>query len=221
MDWNLFCFFDVLNDKTMHDKLNKLTKEERQTLANTKFFLYKKRATEKIQKQFHILKDEIHKEIEGCKNIIPDDADTITGRIFRGENYKGLPYIMMDYPKLFNKNDVFSFRNMCWWGTHYSFTLHISGEPLNYYRKIIAKNIHHMEDKGIYYCVNKTPWEYHYEKDNYWSLDDLLQDSSFDIQDNIMEKDFIKLSRKISIHSWNEILEFGPETFRMFMEILK
>jgi len=203
----------------MHDKINKLTEEERQTLANTEFFLYKKRATEKIQKQFHLLKDEIHKEIQGCKNIIPDDADTITGRIFRGENYKGLPYVMMDYPRLFNKNDVFSFRNMCWWGMHYSFTLHLSGSPLNDYRKNIAKNINHLEGKGVYYCVNNTPWEYHYEKDNYWKFDDLIKDSSFNIQKNIMERDFIKLSRKITIHSWNEVLEFGPATFRMLMEL--
>ena len=205
----------------MNDKLIKLTKEEEQTLANVEFFLYKKRATEKIQKQFHLLKDEIHKELEGCKNIIPDDADTITGRIFKGENYKGLPYIMMDYPRLFNKNDVFAFRNMCWWGTHFSFTLHLSGAPLNTYRTKIAKNINHLEGKDVYYCVNDNPWQYHYEKDNYRSIDDFLKDSSLDIKENILERGFIKLSRRIPIQSWDQILITGPETFKMFMNILK
>jgi hypothetical protein len=205
----------------MHDKIIKLTEEESQTLHNTEFFHYKKRATEKIQKQFHLLKDELHKEIEGCKNIIPEDADIITGRIFRGENYLGLPYVMMDYPRLFNKSDVFSFRNMCWWGTHYSFTLHLSGAPLNTFREKLALNINDLEGKDIYYCVNDNPWQYHYEKDNYWSLDTFLKDTSIDIKENIFERDFIKLSRKIPIQSWDQILITGPETFKMIMDILK
>ena len=189
--------------------------------SNIEFFLYKKRATDKIQKQFHLLRDEIYKEIQGCKNTIPNDADTITARIFKGENYKGLPYIMMDYPRLFNKTDVFAFRNMCWWGMHYSFTLHLSGAPLNDFRNKIALNINHLEGKEVYYCINDNPWQYHYEKDNYWNMDDLLTDSSFDIKENIMERDFIKLSRKIPIDSWDEILVSGAETFKLFMDILK
>ena len=205
----------------MHVKLNNLTENERQTLANTVFYTYKKGATEKILKQFHLLKDEIFKEIQGCKNTIPNDADIITARIFKGENYKGLPYIMMDYPRLFNKNDVFSFRNMCWWGTHYSFTLHISGAPLNAFRNTIAENIHQLKGREVYYCVNNTPWEYHFERDNFMPLDDLLNDTSIDIRENIMERQFIKLSRKTAIQSWDELLQFGPETFRMFMETLK
>jgi hypothetical protein len=205
----------------MHDKFIRLTKQELKTLSNTEFFTYKKRATEKIQKQFHLLKEQLHKEIDGCKNIIPDDADTKTGRIFKGENYKGLPYIVLDYPRLFNKYDVFSFRNMCLWGSHYSFTLHISGTSLNDYRNLIAKNIHHLKGKGFYYCVNSSPWEYHYEKDNYWSLDDLIKDSSFEIKENIQGRDFIKLSRKLDIHSWDEILKYGTETFGICIDLLK
>jgi hypothetical protein len=201
-------------------KIIPLTKKELQTLSNAEFFVIKQSVTKKIQQQFHLLKNNLHLEVERCKNTIPKEADITTGRIFRGENYKGFPYLILDYPRLFDKKQVFAFRNMCWWGKHFSFTLHLSGKPLNDFRKNIAKNIHKLKGKGFYYCVNSTPWEYYYEEDNYKSLDDLLKENSSELKKDILQKDFIKLSRKLEISSWEDMLIFGPETFKLCMEVL-
>ena len=73
---------------------------------------------------------------------------------------------------------------------------------------------------GFYFCVNKTPWEYHYEKDNYMLLDDLLTTNPEQLIIDIQEKDFIKLSRKIDIASYNEVISYGTETFQQIMEVL-
>ena len=35
-------------------------------------------------------------------------------KIAKGENYLGLPYVILDYPRIFGKEDVFAFRTMFW-----------------------------------------------------------------------------------------------------------
>jgi hypothetical protein len=201
-------------------KIIPLTKKELQTLANAEFYIIKQSVTKKIQQQFHLLKSNLQDEVERCKSNIPEEADISTGRIFRGENYKGFPYIILDYPRLFDKNKVFAFRNMCWWGNHYSFTLHLSGKPLDNCRESIAKNIHKLKGKGFYYCINNTPWEYYYKDGNYQSLDELLHQSTSELKKDILEKDFIKLSRKLEISVWEDIISYGQETFALCMKVL-
>src|SRR5271169_1886033 len=39
-------------------------------------------------------------------------------KISRGEQYKGMPWVMLDYPRVFGKEDVCAIRTMFWWG-HY------------------------------------------------------------------------------------------------------
>ena len=59
-------------------------------------------------------------------------------KISKGENYKGLPWLVLDYPRYFNKEDIFAIRTLFWWGNFFSITLHISGKyKMRYEKKII------------------------------------------------------------------------------------
>ena len=51
-------------------------------------------------------------------------------RISRGEQYKGLPWVMLDYPRVFGKENVLAVRTMFWWGHYFTVTLHLKGEYL-------------------------------------------------------------------------------------------
>ncbi len=201
-------------------KIIPLTAAELDVLGNAEYYIIKQSVTKKVQQQFHVLKSHLEKEIEGCKDTIPDEADCTTGRIFRGENYKGFPYIVLDYPRLFNKNDVYAFRTMCWFGHHFSHTIHLSGKPLESRREAIQQKIHLLQGKGFYYCVHTSPWEYYYDADNYRSLDDLLNEDPAALRKDILEKDFIKLSRRLEIKDWESTTPYGVETFRLCMELI-
>lgn len=48
-------------------------------------------------------------------------------KLSRGENYLGLPYMILDYPAVFDKENVFAIRTMFWWGHYFSITLHLKG----------------------------------------------------------------------------------------------
>src|ERR1700744_546088 len=49
-------------------------------------------------------------------------------KISKGENYKGLPWVMLDYPRVFGREEVFAIRTMFWWGHGFSVTLHLKGK---------------------------------------------------------------------------------------------
>ena len=198
-----------------------LTKSEQNALSNLQFFSDKNTATNKIQQQFHFLKDKLNNVAINSSSIIPKEADSINGRIFKGENYKGLPYIILDFPRLFSQNNVFSFRNMCWWGMHYSFTLHVSGESFELHRQKIINNIHRLKGKEFFFCINDNPWEYHYEASNYIFLDDLLINGTSEIERYVLLKDFMKLSRKLPINAFDDMPDYGEETFNYCIDLLK
>jgi len=89
---------------------------------------------EEIQiKQFDILKKYSSK--------LPAEVLKISPKISRGENYKGLPWLVLDNPSYFQHNNIFAVRTMFWWGNFFSITLHLSGNNKDdLLKKIFAVN---------------------------------------------------------------------------------
>lgn len=48
-------------------------------------------------------------------------------KISRGENYKGLPWMVLDYPRLFGQTDICAIRTLFWWGRYITITLQLAG----------------------------------------------------------------------------------------------
>ncbi|MEO6930831.1 MAG: hypothetical protein ABI151_04325, partial [Chitinophagaceae bacterium] len=66
-------------------------------------------------------------------------------RISRGERYEGLPWLVLDYPRIFGKEDIFAIRTFFWWGRHCSVSIHCRGIFLQH----LAKGILASADKFI------------------------------------------------------------------------
>src|SRR6187402_1155865 len=58
---------------------------------------------------------------------LPEAPLKVSPKISRGENYKGLPWLVLDNPRYFQHNNIFAIRTMFWWGNFFSITLHLSG----------------------------------------------------------------------------------------------
>ena len=214
-----------------------LTSKELKTLHNTDFFLVKASATKKIEHLFAEVRDEIKSAIEENKIVFPKEVDATNGKIFRGENYQGLPYLVLDYPKHFSKDSVFAFRTMFWWGNFFSCTLHLQGKGLEHLtdpiptfpkgQPKVANEVRatsatlplwgRWRGSGVYICVNNNPWQYHYKKDNYLSIDKL---SDSEIKKMLLESKFIKLSRKIPIKDHKKVVKFARESFLLLQSAL-
>ena len=186
------------------------TSTELKTLHNSTFFKVKAAATKKIDVLLAGVRDTLKAEIEKNNILFPKEVDVKMGKIFRGENYNGLPYLVLDYPKHFSKNSVFAFRTLFWWGNFFSCTIHLQGKALEENRDLLIKKIPSLKKKGIYLCVNDDPWQYHYQKDNYLLIDKLTDKN---IRKIFLEKGFIKLSRKLTIKENRKINIFAKNSF--------
>jgi hypothetical protein len=195
------------------------SEEEIAAIYNSRFFEVKLDITQKILRVFGELEVELEKKISSYKFLSKIDAGiTQKGKIFRGENYRSLPYLILDCPRVFTTETVFAFRSMCWWGHEFSFTLHLQGKAWIAVRDNLFTNINMLKGKDFFFCVNDTPWEYFFEESNYKKLDDLLS-SSKDITER--PGNFIKLSRKINLAKYNDVISYGCETFELLMNAIQ
>jgi hypothetical protein len=138
-------------------------------------------------------------------------------KISKGENYKGLPYLILDYPRLFEHENIFAVRTMFWWGHFFSVTLHLSGIYKKEAEEKLIASYKAIREKGYYCYMNEDQWEHHFEVDNYVLLSELNKN---DFEKSVREKSFVKLANKISLQQWDEAEEILLRFFKEIMEML-
>lgn len=194
-----------------------LSPEELQLVQNTEWIFRKHIVTKKVFDMFGDLNEVIKKESAPYYYLFPDNIKYQNGRISKGENYQLLPYIILDYPAFFWKDRVFAIRTMFWWGNFFSITLHLSGiHKENYINGNVAV-FASLQKNNFFICVNQEEWQHHFLPDNYVPV------SSITLKDyeKIIEKDFFKISKKISIAEWENANEFIIKSFREIMHVLQ
>lgn len=153
----------------------------------------------------------LKKEVAKSSFSLPDKAFTRSGKISRGENYNRLPYVILDYPRLFTREDTFAYRSMLWWGHEFSVTLHLSGIYLNPLHLHLPEVLQYLaSDKEIFFCVHSDPWQYHFSSDNYRNLSDLISEDQIS---SLVHRKFIKISKKWSLEHWKDFPEHSAHFF--------
>lgn len=195
----------------------KFSSEELEVLQNIEFFMVKHRVSKGLVALFGDLCDSLE-NIEKNNPFPFQGLNAKSGKIFRGENYRLLPYFVLDYPRLFSKESILAFRTMYWWGNEFSFTIHLQGTALELLRPLLMKNIHTLKGKEFYICIHPdSPWEYHFGSDNYMLLDQWLNKHNPDALEQFR---FVKISRRLTTIRYEEMGDYGKETWSMLKEVL-
>jgi len=189
------------------------TEKDLHILEDADFLLAKSSILKKIYNLLEKTRTRLIRIVEESDFSFPEGTDIVMGKISRGENYKNLPYMVLDYPTLFTNENSFAFRTMFWWGNFFSSTLQLEGRSLNEYRKIIGNNIDKLLDKNIFIGVGETPWEYHYNEDNYL----ILTKDHIKIINNC---NFLKLSKNISLSDWERLPAFASGFLKLMISVL-
>lgn len=149
---------------------------------------------------------------------LPDEVSLTTAKISKGENYKGLPYLVLDQPRYFNREHVFAIRTLFWWGNFFSTTLHLSGSYKTMYEKNILPAFDLLQASGFYVCISPDQWEHHFEPGNFMPLHAM---TAAQYETVIRDRPFIKLSKKIPLQQWDNAGEELPGIFRQFISLLE
>ncbi len=187
-------------------------------MQQTEFFLHKKNITDKIYELLGLLSTELKQTPVHQNFDFPKDADHRSGKISKGENYQGLPFIILDFPRLFTRNDIFAFRSWFWWGKCFNFTLHLSGASLDRYAPFLLANIDQLRHTEVYYCMNANPWQHEIVEGNYVLIDELNDQA---LQKQLTDHGFIKICRELKLERWEDLLTVGRETYELFLSTIQ
>ncbi len=186
------------------------TDQEMRCLQDTHFLRTKAIAIKKVQQLLNQTHEELQQWLAAHPRTFPEEVQVRVGKISRGENYRGFPYLVLDYPRRFGQDDVFALRTMFWWGHYYSVTFQLGGASWHRYRPAVLRNLPHLVGTSTWLCVSDDPWQHHRRPDNYRPLDTLSVEEQ---QNHVAQTNFLKLARFLPVDAW----ELLPPTAPLFL----
>ncbi|QEC66998.1 hypothetical protein FRZ67_06695 [Panacibacter ginsenosidivorans] len=193
----------------------KLSKNELSLVCDEAFILTKNNIIDKVYKLFGQLSMEFTNKLQQNNSIPEPEIFLQAPKIYKGEQYKSLPYVMLDQPRCFNSNDAFAIRCFFWWGNFFSITLHLGGKYASLYSHSVIRTIDENNMHDWYYCINENQWQHDFGEHNYTII----------TKDNIktitaIKKDFFKISRKIPLIQWDNAYDFYLNNFSAILSML-
>ena len=194
----------------------RLSSLEMELVNDTEWIFTKQLIIEKVSHLLGLLHQDYKKIIASQNGLMPELLLRPGGKISKGENYKSLPFMILDYPAVFNKEKIFAIRTMFWWGNFFSVSLHLSG---NYFKSIsnIAKATSFLKEKGFSVSVNEDEWQHHFHPSNFTNINELNSDEI----KNLFQKNFLKIAKRINLSNWGVAPQFLKETFTEIIEFIK
>jgi hypothetical protein len=150
-------------------------------------------------------------------SALPPEIIGTSPKISRGENYKGLPWYVLDYPRLFTQEHVFAIRSFFWWGHFFSVTLQLSGQYKEQFGQKIIDAYSTLAANDFSICIHESEWEHHFESDNYQPIGRLTKES---FANSITRHRFIKIAAPIPLSKWEEAGELLISRFAFLLQLL-
>ena len=145
----------------------------------------------------------------------PQELLKISPKISRGENYKGLPWLVLDNPRYFQHNNIFAIRTMFWWGNFFSITLHLSGNNKTELLKKISGHFALLGDTNFYIYTGQKEWEHDIDPTTYKRISSFNKD---ELEQIITGNSFLKLAVKFPIDSLKAIEEKLLRNFELLVK---
>jgi hypothetical protein len=185
---------------------------ERTLISDPGWILAKNEVIRKMTLLFGQLSDQFMSNPEMTK--LPEEVRIIPPKISKGENYKGLPYLVLDFPRYFDKNHVFAIRTFFWWGHCFSSTLHLKGR----YRDQFADNVLKLAqtEQTIEWMMNHSEeeWVHDPKEIKHWIRFSEIK------PEEIMNRGLFKLSAVLPIEKWEEANSFLSQLFNLYLKSL-
>lgn len=176
-----------------------LSAEESTLVQNAHWLLTKNTIIEKVVLLFGQLAPAIQDTLDHLPVPLPETIRNTAPKISKGEKYQGLPWVILDFPRVFAKKETFAIRTLFWWGHFFSITLHLKGVYKQQYQAALLENMALLKQYDFYICIAGDEWQHHFMEDNYIPLQQLEGSS---IEKILLLNDFCKLSAKIPLTQW-------------------
>jgi hypothetical protein len=182
----------------------RLSEEEQLLVSNGDWILTKNRVLEQISSFLAALLEEQTDWIREQATGLPAAVLATPAKLSKGEQYLGLPYRVLDYPRCFGPDDTFALRTIFWWGHYFTVNLQLSGHWKKVTEPSLIAAFPEMQEGNVLICTGSDPWQHQLSEDAY------LQASAMNGEEwekLIQKQAFIKLSTRHELSDWEKLGE--------------
>ena len=190
---------------------------EIELVSSPEIILTKNGILQKIKSFLEALQIKQLEILKQYSSKLPEEVLKVSPKISRGENYKGLPWLVLDNPRHFQHNNIFAIRTMFWWGNFFSITLHLSGK---YKKDLLGKDSEGMsllKKNDFYIYAGQKEWEHDFDPSSYKKISATTID---ELEKIFSENNFLKLAVKFPIDSLETIEEKLCRNYELFLKCL-
>jgi hypothetical protein len=189
-----------------------LSSAEMELMQNAEIILTKNRVLEKMRT---LLEDVQEQQILfATSNRLNNEIFKVSPKISRGENYLGLPYLILDYPRQSSENNFFFIRTMFWWGNFFSCTLHLADHSKELFKERIIQFYPRL--KIFYIAISHDQWVHQLGEKDYQKIDSVTQEQFKTICETF---DHIKIAGKQSLNEWETASVKLLENWKFFLSV--
>ena len=190
-----------------------LSDAESEMMQNADLILTKNRVLQKITGLLQEVHERQH-DFVVVSDLVNQGIFKTPSKISRGENYLGLPWLILDYPRISGSPGVFFIRTMFWWGRFFSSTLHVSGNYKEQTVTQVMESYHRLAGYSI--GINENSWVHHFEPDNYQPISELSEEA-FEII--CQEYDHLKIATRYPLDLWNQSVSLLFDRWKELLEV--
>jgi hypothetical protein len=190
---------------------------EMELVSSPEIILTKNAILQKIKSFFEALQLKQLELLKHYPSKFPEEVLKVSPKISRGENYKGLPWLVLDNPRHFQHNNIFAIRTMFWWGNFFSITLHLSGKYKTDLWGKNAKGISLLKKNDFYIYAGQKEWEHDFDPSSYKKISAATTD---ELEKMISENNFLKLAIKFPIDSLETIEDKLCSNYELLLKCL-
>ncbi len=173
-------------------------------IQNAELILAKKNAIEKISELFHSFAFELELDKK-----IKSRLNKFDYKISKGEAYKNLPYLVLDFPKIQTKKFDILCRTMFWWGNYFSFNFFVKTDLIDF-KKISKSN------SDAFILMDNDIWNQVVNSDSFKQIDSLNEKDFANLSTN----EYLKISKKHPLKEYKSLNKVGLQFYQNVFELL-
>lgn len=153
--------------------------------------------------------EQISALLHSSETVLPIKLSKLPGKVTKGNNHKGFPFQVSDFPSSLSNTHTFSFRSVIWYAHHFSFSLILSGEM----KAKFSIDFKGLSDKGYSILLSENIWE----TDLYHEPHLNLNPRNFhEAQMLFSKRDKFKIFKTFSLNHIDEFQRLGVQCFKDF-----
>ena len=187
-----------------------LSAEEWQLLQNSGWILTKHAIIDKVYHLFGGLSQRMQLSLP--QRGLPPEVLQHSPKISKGEQYERMPWVVLDYPRCFGRENVFAIRTFFWWGHSFSVTIHLKGTYRDRYLPVLQQRWAELAAAGFHVGISEDEWRHEHVPETYRPL--------VSAEELPITSSFLKLSGACGLDRWGEAHEVLLGLFRVLVDVL-